>query len=272
MCFLNVDEDFVNTFGIQVEAGSSFLTEDNKITGGYILNQAAVKSIGWEEPVGKWFHTFHGGTMNVVGIMSDFHFKSLHTRIEPLFLSFKPGRKDYNYIVVKINTNNITNTLKHIESSINAFSIDAPFEYFFYDDYIEKLYIAEKRFSKIVSIFSGLAILIACFGLFGMAAHGAEQQTKEIGIRKVFGASIRQIVLNMSKDYIRWILISFLIAFPFAYLAAGKWLENFAYRIEIQWWVFVIAAVGVLLISFSTIIIQSLKAALRNPVETLRYD
>jgi len=272
MSFLNVDEDFIKTFSIQMEAGSSFLSEGKMLSGGYILNQTAAKSIGWEEPVGKWFSTFHGGQMNVIGVMNDFHFKSLHTEIEPLFLSFKTGKRDYNYIVIKINTNDITHALKHIERAIGAFGNDVPFEYFFYDDYIEKLYIAETRFSKIISIFSGLAILIAIFGLFGITAYSAEQQTREIGIRKVFGASIHHVLLNMSGDYIKWIFISFLIAFPVAYLAAGKWLENFAYRIEIQWWVFIVAAVGVLIISFATIIIQSIKTALRNPVEVLRYE
>jgi putative ABC transport system permease protein len=272
MSFLNVDEDFIKTFSIQMESESGFISEGKMLSGGYILNQTAVKSIGWEEPVGNWFSTFHGGQMNVIGVMKDFHFKSLHTEIEPLFLSFKPEKRDYNYIVAKINTINITNTMKHIGSVIGTFGNDVPFEYFFYDDYIEKLYLAETRFSKIITIFSGLAILIAIFGLFGIAAYSAEQQAREIGIRKVFGASIHHVLLNMSGDYIKWIFISFLIAFPIAYLAAGKWLENFAYRIEIQWWVFIVAAIGVLIISFSTIIIQSIQTALRNPVDVLRYE
>ena len=210
--------------------------------------------------------------MNVIGVMNDFNFKSLHTEIEPLFLSFTPGYNSYSYIVTRINTNNIPGTLDHMKSIIETFGNNAPFEYFFYDDYIGKLYIAEKRFSKIISIFSGLAILIACFGLLGMAAYGAEQQTKEIGIRKVFGASIHQILLHMSKDYIKWVFISFLFAFPIAYFVDGKWLENFAYRIEIQWLVFIVAAMAIIIISLSTIIIESLMAAVRNPIEVLRYE
>ena len=204
------------------------------------------------------------------GIIGDFHFKTLHKEIEPLFLYVREERP--GYLAVKLNTKDIRSSVKFIRHQWNNIVPDSPFEYFFYDSFYDQLYKKEALFGKIIFIFSAMAILIACMGLFGLAAFFTERRTKEIGIRKVNGAVISEILTMLNSEFIKWVLISFVIATPVSWYAMHKWLENFAYKIEISWWIFVLAGLLALGIALLTVSWQSWRTATRNPVEALRYE
>jgi putative ABC transport system permease protein len=271
MTFLEIDKDFISTYGVQLKQG--FLPGDTACPysgTGYLLNESAAKKLGWNDPIGKRFNSPNGKEGFVTGIVKDFHFKSLHSELEPLFLYLRDSTS--NYLAVKLNTTGIPVTVEYIQKLWNRMVPDSPFEYFFYDNFYDQLYKKETLFGKIIFIFSTIAILIACMGLFGLAAFFSEKRTKEIGIRKVNGAKITEVITMLNREFIKWVFIAFLIATPIAWYAMYIWAQSFAYKSELSWWIFCLAGIIALGIALLTVSWQSLKAATRNPVEALRYE
>ncbi|MGB2907321.1 MAG: ABC transporter permease [Candidatus Aminicenantaceae bacterium] len=279
-----VDYDFLSTYEIELQAGRNFSPEfptdarsgrDPANAGGVILNQEAVKRFGWDDAVGRKVIQVYGElkiNYTVIGVIKDFHFTSLKNSIRPmnLFLSTRNNR----YISVKLQTEDIPGALSFIESTWKRLYPQLPFEHFFLDTIFEQRYRSEERQRQLFGYLSGLAVFIACLGLFGLAAYAAEQRTKEIGIRKVMGASASGIVLLLSKEFTLWVLAANLLAWPAAYWAMDRWLQGFAYRIPMlpQIGFFLLAAGLSLLIAWLTVGFQAVKAALSNPIRSLRYE
>jgi len=268
-----VDYDFIQTFGMEIKEGRDFSRDfatDKKEA--FIVNEAAVRQFGWESPVGKKLIDLEGPTGHVIGVVKNFHFRSKHQKIEPLIFSLLPSSRYVYLISVKINPSNIRETLSFLKSQWKEFSSGWPFEYFFLDDNYDRLYKSEERLRHVFLTFTFLGIFIACLGLFGLAAFTAEQRTKEIGIRKVLGASVLNILILLCREFATWVLLANIIAWPVAYLAMNRWLQNFAYRINIGWAVFVAAALLALGIALFTVGFQAAKAALADPSDALRYE
>ena len=271
MSFLEIDKDFIKTFGVHLREG--YLPGDTTTPYSgtqYLLNESAVKKLGWNKPLGKRFSCYNGKEGFVTGIIGDFHFKTLHKEIEPLFLYIR--EEEPKYLAVKLNTHDITGSVAFIKHQWNNIAPDSPFEYFFYDSYYDHLYKKEALFGKIIFIFSMIAILIACMGLFGLAAFFSERRTKEIGIRKVNGAVVVEILKMLNSEFIKWVVMSFIISTPVSWYAMHKWLQTFAYKTELSWWIFILAGISALAIALLTVSWQSWQAATRNPVEALRYE
>jgi putative ABC transport system permease protein len=264
-----VDENFLKTYGIKLAAGRNFSLEfPSDVEHAYLLNESAVKEIGWESPVGKQFRVIEKGI--VVGVVKDFHFESLHQKIEPLALYLYPSL--FEYLSVRVRPENVIQTLDFLKKRWAEFAPSQSFEYSFLDEDFDRLYKSEMRLGKIFSSVTAVSILIACLGLFGLAALTAMGRTKEIGIRKVLGASITGVTLLLSKEFIRWVLAANLIAWPIAYYFMSRWLQNFAYRTSIGIGIFIISGLLALAIALLTVSYQSIKAAIANPVESLRYE
>jgi putative ABC transport system permease protein len=269
--YLEIDKDFIKTFGVNLREG--YLPGDTTTPYSgtqYLLNESAVKKLGWDKPLGKRFSCYNGKEGFVTGIIGDFHFKTLHKEIEPLFLYIR--EEEPKYLAVKLNTNDIAGSVAFIKHQWNNIAPDSPFEYFFYDSYYDQLYKKEALFGKIIFIFSMIAILIACMGLFGLAAFFSERRTKEIGIRKVNGAVVAEILKMLNSEFIKWVEMSFIIATPVSWYAMHKWLQTFAYKTEMSWWIFALAGIIAMGIALLTVSWQSWRAATRNPVEALRYE
>jgi putative ABC transport system permease protein len=271
MAYLEIDKDFVKTYGVQLKEGYQLGDTACPYSGAqYLLNESAVKKLGWNDPIGKRFYCHNGKEGFVTGIIRDFHFKSLHNEIEPLFLYMRDSTS--NYLAVKLNKTGISGSVEYIQKLWNKMVPDSPFEYFFYDNFYDQLYKKEALFGKITFIFSTIAILIACMGLFGLAAFFSEKRTKEIGIRKINGAGITEVITMLNREFVKWVLIAFIIATPVAWYAMHKWLQTFAYKTELNWWIFALAGILALIIALLTVSWQSWRAATRNPVEALRYE
>jgi len=266
--------DYIKTMGIQLVEGRDFSTEYGLDTMNYLVNEAAAKKIGYKDPVGKEL-TMWGDKGMIVGLMKDYHHNSLHVPIEPLILRLHKMSWGGNYwgnVIVRTEKGKTKQAIASMEKLYKQFNPGFPFKYYFTDDEIANRYKAEYTVSKLSRYFAFLAIFISCLGLFGLVTFTAEQRTKEIGIRKVLGASVTGIVGMLSKDFLTLVVIAAVIAFPVAWLAMHRWLNDFAYRINIGWWVFVIAGVIALLIALLTISFQSIKAAIANPVKSLRTE
>jgi len=273
MFILAVDYDFVEAYGLDVASGRTFSADFPSDTSAFLINEAALKALGWqapEEALGRELTRQFSDTREVVGVVKDFHFQSLQNAIDPIV--FQIHRSWYNYVSVRIGTDDVAQAVAHVEAVWQAFSPGRPPEFFFLDDDYDRQYQTEVHISQIVTAFTVLALFIACLGLFGLAAFTAEQRTKEIGVRKVLGASVAGIVLLLSKDFVRLVGVAFVLAVPVAYLAMQRWLEDFAYRIEISWRIFLIAGLSALLVALLTVSYQSIKAALTDPVRALRYE
>ncbi len=273
--YLNADYGFIPTFGIQMAAGRNFSKDFATDSLNYILNETAVVALGWKSPenaIGKEIN--YGGVRGkVVGVTKDFHFESLHQRIVPMILRMPSfANNNFGRVAVKIEGNNINAALKHIEQTWKHFQPEVPLEYTFLDERFQKLYNAEQEQGKLFTMFSCLAIFIACLGLFGLSAFTISQRVKEVGVRKVLGANVTQIVTELSKDFLKLVVIASLIALPIAWYTMNQWLLDFAFRINIQWWVLATAALVAIIIAFATVSYQSLKAALANPVKSLRSE
>jgi putative ABC transport system permease protein len=271
MGYLAIDKDFFMTYGVHLKAG--YLPGDTTCPYSgtrYLLNEAALQKLGWKDPIGKRFFSYNGKEGFVTGIISDFNFKSLREKVEPLFLFERES--DPKYIAVKLSTKQISASVDFTRNLWNKMVPDSPFEYFFYDDYYDQLYKKESLFGKVIFIFSAVAILIACMGLFGLAAFFSEKRTKEIGLRKVNGATIAEMMIMLNTKFLKWVLIAFLIATPIAWYAMHKWLQSFAYKTELSWWIFCLDGVIALVIALLTVSWQSWRAATKNPVEALRYE
>jgi putative ABC transport system permease protein len=270
---LSVDEDFFSTLGIEITAGRAFSLAFGADSQKYMLNEEAVRQFDWENPLGEsliWEDDDRDKPGELIGIVKDFHFKSLHEVIGPM--AFKMEESDFNYLLLKVNTSDLKGTLSRLESQWQQLVPAFAFTYSFLDDDFGSLYQSESRMSTLMLIFAGLAMLIACLGLFGLVSFAAQQRMREIGIRKVLGADARQIVLLLSKDFIKLVLVSFLLAVPLAAWLISNWLENFAYSISLSAGPFLVAAVASVVIAMVTLGFRALKAASANPVEVLRRE
>ncbi len=273
MNLIEVDFDFISQYGIKIVAGRAFNREfATDTTQAIVLNQAAVKELGYanaNDAIGKQF-TQWGRKGKIIGVAQDFHFVSLQQNIKPLNFRLNPGNT--SVFTLKLKGGNIHATLAAIESKWKSLVPQRPFSYFFLDDNFNKQYQTEDRFGKLFMYFAVLAIMISCLGLLGLASYSTLQRTREIGIRKVLGASVPGIVGMLSKEFILLVLIAAVIAFPLAWLGMHSWLKDFAYRINIGWWVFAVAGVLSMFIALTTVSYQALKAALANPVKSLRSE
>jgi len=272
---LAIDMDFVPTYQIPMAAGRAFSRDfPTDTTQGWMLNEAAVRAIGWksaEEATGK--RLIYGGREDcyVVGVLRDFHFESLHQEIVPMIFFIPRRQNNLNAISVKI-AGNTPAALAHLKKTWEKFNPDFPFDYAFLDEDYGRLYAAEMRQGRLYIAFASLAIFIACLGLFGLAMFAAHQRTKEIGVRKVLGASIADITGLLAKDFLKLVFIAIVVASPVAYYFMHKWLADFAYRIDIQWWVFAGAGLVAIAVAFLTVSSQSLRAALANPIKSLKSE
>ena len=241
-----------------------------------LLNETAADLFGGDEILNKEIvlqQSEESLTLHVIGIVKDFHFRSLHEQIGPLVLGHSHNAiQSIDYFTARIGGRDIPKTIAHLRQVHEQFDAVTPFEYHFLDQQIESFYVADQRLGQLFGIAAGLAIFIACLGLFGLAAFTAEQRTKEIGLRKVLGASVPQIILLLSAEFTKLVVVALLVAAPIAFFASKEWLQSFAYRTEIGAGIFLIAGISAILIAWLTVGIQAAKAALSNPIESLRYE
>jgi putative ABC transport system permease protein len=263
---LAVDFDYIETIGFRLMNGRTFSGEFAGDSNAIMLNETAVKKLGFDNPVGQMIHG-----QEVIGVIEDFHLHSFHKEIKPMIISMM--RLEYaREVVVRIKPENISKTMTFIEEEWKEFAPDVPFDYSFFDDALAELYSNEQRFGKIISLFTLLAVFIASIGLFGLSLFIGEQRVKEIGIRKVFGSSVSRIIKLILKEYILMVLVANLIAWPVAYYIMNRWLQNFAYHTKMNAWLFIGAAVLSMFIVLTTMSFQTIRAAHTNPAETLRYE
>jgi putative ABC transport system permease protein len=271
--FLTVDEDYLNTMEIDLLEGRNF----SHYTGNeyrFILNQAAAKALDLREPIGAKCRSYRGNG-EVIGVMKDFNFDSLHNTIEPMVLEYRPGVvRSYAtyYMLVKCKGKNVRDVITFTKNEFNKIAPDHLFNYSFVSDKLERLYYLETNLSDIFKSFSILSILISCLGLFGLSVYAAELRVKEIGIRKVLGATTARITTLLSKDFILWVIVANVIAWPLANYFMNEWLNNFAYRIEMSYWIFVVGGLLSLGIALFTVSYQSIKAARANPIASLKNE
>lgn len=270
----NIDYDYIPTLGMEMLKGRNFSQDYGSDSSGIIINETTAKLIGFDNPVGKKLYTSDGNGANnivytIVGVVKNFNYQSLRQNVGPL--CFRLGYNKWA-TAFKVSATDVQGLVKNIESKWKTMAPGMPFSYEFLDESFDNMYRAEQRIGKLALSFAVLAILIACLGLFGLATYMAEQRTKEIGVRKVLGASVPDIVSMLSKDFVKLVLIAAIIAFPVAWLAMNKWLQEFAYRIDIGWWIFIIAGLSAILIALITVSFQAIKAAMANPVKALRSE
>ena len=267
-----VDHDFIKTLDIEISEGRGFSREFAGDTSAFIVNEAAAASFGWENAIGKTLEIPNFQRKGqVVGVVKDFNFTSLHSKIEPVVIHVGPPGW-FAVFAVKTLPNNIPGTIQFLEKTWQQLAPDLPFSFSFLQDDLNTLYQAEKKIGQIFHLFSFLAIFIGALGLFGLASFAAEQRTKEIGIRKVLGASVAGLIHLLTKDFLILVALSNLIAWPLAWLAVNAWLQDFAYRVDINLWIFLLSGGFVIAIALLTISYQTIKAALANPVKALRYE
>ena len=268
--FIGIGYDFFKTMEIEMAEGRVFSEEFASDTiNSIIVNQEAVKQMGMENPIGKTLDLF-GEQSYIVGVMKDFNFNNVKNKIAPLMLHIAPDEARTCFI--RIGANDVEKTLEYIETTWKSFEPDFEFNYRFMDETLEGLYRAEQRSNTLINYFTIFAIFISCLGIFGLASFMAEQKTKEIGIRKVMGASVPTIVRMFSTEFTKLVIIGNILAWPLAYYAMSKWLENFAYHTSLKWWMFALGAVLSIAVVILTISYQSYKAATKNPAESLRYE
>jgi putative ABC transport system permease protein len=265
---LGADVDYASTYKLELRRGRFFSSEFSTDKNAIVINEEAAKILDFKNPVGETITTSRGSKLNIIGVVKDFHIQSLHHRIGPLIIQISES----NNLYIKMKPDKINSTVEFVEKAFKSFDPGLPIDFHFLDDDFDKLYSTEKRMGKIFGYFSFLAIIISCLGLIGLSLFMTERRTKEIGIRKINGAKSIEIFSLLSGEYIIWVMISILIACPVAWYAMNKWLNNFAYRISIGWWVFALAGILALVIALLTVSWQSYRAANKNPVEALRYE
>jgi putative ABC transport system permease protein len=268
---MTVDEDLMKMLGITIAKGRGFakeFTADKQRS--FIVNEAAVRQFGWKNPIGMKILNGLGYDGEIIGVAKDFNFASLHSPIEPLVILL--SQQPTGFLLLKLKPDDIAATVRFVETTWGRFSQRFPTEYYFLDEHFDKQYRAESRLQTVFTYFAGVTIVIACLGLFGLAAFAAEQRTKEIGIRKVLGASVASIIGLLSKDFLRLVGVAMLIALPLAYWGADKWLQDFAYRMGLSWWIFALAGALAVFIAFTTVASQAWRAARTNPVQALRSE
>lgn len=268
-----VDDEYLDVYGIDLVQGRNFSQEfPSDAQSAFIFNETLAKALNWEQPLGREFQSWDGETGRIVGVIKDFNFHSLHRHIDPMYLYHRKEQNWVFYLSAKIRGGHIPETLGFIEKTWKKFSPAYPLDYSFFDEIFDRAYRLEQRLGSMFNIFSMLAVFIACLGLFGLVAFTAEQRTKEIGVRKVLGASRRNIFVLLSKEFTKWVLISNIFAWPIAYLAMNKWLQNFAYRAPLAVWIFALATALTMTVALGTVMTQTLKVAHTNPADVLRYE
>ena len=264
-----VDYDFFELFELEFVAGGAFRRGIESDKNATILNEAAVKAIGWDEPIGKQYITQSGDTGRVVGVLKNFNQHSLHLDIEPLQIFY---RESHSRISVKIVGDQLNKTVAAIEAKFNEYNPEYPFDYNYFDDIFDRAYLSERKTAQLARWFTGLTILVACLGLYGLAAHKVQQRIKEVGVRKVLGASLLKILALLSKDFVKLLLIAFIIAAPAAYYIMTGWLEGFAFHINISLFTMLVTLAMMILVAGLTVGYRTYRAAIRNPIEALREE
>jgi putative ABC transport system permease protein len=270
--------EYVDALGLEMVSGRNFSRDFPGDSSGWLINESAAQQLGYtaDEAVGKGLVKPDGEdasltlTGNIVGVVKDFHYESFHTRIRPIV--FRLGNGDIRYLPVRLSGDDVASAVAFLETNWSSFEPSFPFRYFFLDSEYAMFYEQEQRLSKLYTLFTGLAIVIACLGLFGLASYVTTQRTREIGVRKVLGASVGKIVVLLSREFTMLVLIACVIAFPIAWLAMNRWLQDFAYSTEIGWSVFVLSGIAAVGIAWLTVGYQSIRAAIANPVKSLRTE
>ena len=269
------DFEFPKTLGLKIIAGRDFspqfITDSDKAV---IINRTAAKTLGYtpEQAIGKWIRNIVYDSLprTIVGVVEDYHYASLKQNIGSLVISTK--KDDRRLALIRLNATHLKETIERFRKIYSSVAPDYPFEYEFLDEKFGQLYKSEINQETLLSVFSGIAICIACLGLFGLASYTAIKRTKEIGVRKVLGSSVENIVFLLSKDLLKPVLLGTLIAVPAGWLIMQKWLQSFAYRVDLHWWLFLMAAMIAVLIALITVSVQAIKAAIANPVKSLRTE
>lgn len=272
MNFIGVDHNYIETLGLQILAGQNFPIEPNYKEDPYILNESAMKALGFKDPE-EAIHQYvvhHDKKHEIVAVVNDYHQRSLREPFVPLAFGNYPYHNEF--FALKIASQNVSQTIEAIQNTYEEIFPENPFVYFFLDALFDQQYQSDVRFSRMFSIFSIIVILIAGLGLFGLSSYTAIQRTKEISIRKVLGASVHDIVALLSQDFLKLVLLASLLALPVAYSVMRQWLENYAFRIEISWWLLAVPVAMILLVAFLTVSLQTVKAALADPVDSLRCE
>ena len=264
-----IGDDFLKTFGVILTDGRDFLPGDKDRA--CLMNEAAVKRFGWESIEGKKYNNGRDGGYNVVGVVNNFNVQSLHSALTPVALLYEPDR-EFNTISVRLVPGNISQQITDLQKTWKSLLPDEPMEFAFYDTQFQAMYEKEDKLAKSITFFSIIALVLTCMGILGQIFMISLNRTKEIGIRKVNGARISEVLIMLNRDFVKWVAIAFVIATPIAYYAMNKWLQNFAYKTSLSWWIFALAGVLALGIALLTVSFQSWKAATRNPVEALRYE
>jgi putative ABC transport system permease protein len=263
------DSTFIKTFKIQLLKGRELLPGDYGKA--CMINETAYKYFDWKDLDNKKFNNGREGGFEVIGVVKDFHFSSLHNIIEPAAIIFS---SDYapGIISLRIKTGAIQEAMNYIRKVWKEVLLDQNMEYQFYDEVFNEMYVKEERFAKAIGLFALLAISISCMGILGLTIFSSERRSKEIGIRKVHGATVSELIFLLNKDFLRWVVIASIIAFPIGWYAMNKWLQDFAYKTDVSWWVFVLSGLSALLIALFTVSWQTWRTARRNPIEVLRYE
>jgi len=268
---LGVDYDFIPQFQLTMAAGRNFSKDFPGDKKAAILNEKAAELMGFkdaQDAIGK--KITGGDTVTIVGVVKDFHYMGLRKAIDPQMITLRPNtRSAYS---VKLETSDLKTTIAALRTLWNQYFPNDPFNYSFLDDQFNAQYRSDQQFGEMFTLFAFLAILIACFGLVGLSAYNILQRTKEVGIRKVLGASVQNVVFILSKDFLALVAIAFVIAAPVSWLIMNRWLEGYAFRIDISWWVLAVAGLAAFAIAFGTLSVQALKAAGANPVKSLRSE
>jgi len=270
-----VDADYIRTMGMKIVAGRDFTGDNPAERESVIINQAAAHQLGWQEPLGRQISFPKDSTVKtfldrtVIGVVEDFHFDSLRSPINPLVMFLGDN---HNRISLRFRARETAALLAELKRQWQRFAPGQPFEYSFLDERFAEIYRSEQRLGTIFSVFSGLAILIACLGLLALAFYMAERRTKEIGIRKVLGATVSEVFLLLSREFVKWVAIAALVAWPLAYFAMSRWLQGFAYRAEIGFGPLLLSMLLTMLIAMLTVGFQAIRAARANPVDSLRYE
>ncbi|MFC2084071.1 ABC transporter permease [Bacteroidota bacterium] len=274
ICYMVVDPDFLDTYDITLKEGRFFEKGRTADEFQMVLNETAVKAMGLKDPVGKRLvnSLFSENQYPIIGVVGDFHFQSLRQRIQPMVFATFTGNPSGRYLSVRISPENVKETLQYMKDTWQTYANGQAFEYEFFDKHFERIYLEESQTQQIFLIFSILAIIIACLGLFSLSAFISERRTKEVGIRKALGSSTSGVIYLLVIQFLKWVIIANLIAWPIAWFAMSKWLQGFAYHIGITIWTFILSTVLVMVIALLTVSYQAVKAAQTNPVDSLRHE
>ena len=271
--FIVAQDDYIDTFDIKLAAGRDFSRERQTDQSNFLINQEAVRALNLETPLHQQL-VFMGSKGEIIGVMEDFNFRHMTQRILPLIMTINPHKYGYflQHVFVRVNRRDIPETIAYIKKVTAEHAPHYPFKYKFVDDEFNNMYIYEQYVTRLANIFTILASFIACLGLFGLASFITEQRTKEIGVRKILGASVPGITILLTNQFSKWVLLANLLSWPLAYFAMNKWLGNYAYRIPVSWWIFPLAGAAALIIAFLTVSYQAVKAARANPADALHYE